>query len=246
MESGKYAATAKEQAVSYDVGLRSYMLQVYNYMTIALAITGIVALFAASSDAVMSVMYMRNEAGQLAGMAPLGWVVAIAPIAFVFMFSLRLHKMQSSTAKLLLWVFAGIMGLSLSSVFLTYTGVSIARVFFITSSVFGAMSLYGYTTKKDLSGWGSFLLMGLFGVIIASVVNIFLRSSALDFAASLIGVIIFIGLTAYDTQRIKSMYYSAAGDGEATSKLAVMGALSLYMDFINLFLQMLRFFGDRR
>ena len=191
-------------------------------------------------------MYVRNAAGQFAGMAPLGWVVAIAPIAFVFMFSMGLARMNASMAKVLLWVFAGIMGLSLSSVFLIYTGGSIARVFFISASVFGAMSLYGYTTKKDLTTWGSFLMMGLLGIIIASVVNIFLKSSALEFAVSLIGVVIFVGLTAYDTQRIKGAYYSAGGDSESVSKLAVMGALNLYMDFINLFLHMLRFFGDRR
>lgn len=247
MKSGKYnAATAKSQAVSYDEGLRKYMLQVYNYMTAALMITGIVALFAASSEAIMALMYLRNEAGQFVGMTPMGWIVALAPLAFVFIFSFGLYKMHSSTAKLMLWVFSAIMGLSLSSLFFVYTGGSIARVFFITASVFGGMSLYGYTTKKDLSGWGSFLIMGVLGLVIASVVNIFLQSSALQFAVSVIGVLIFTGLTAYDTQRIKAMYYSAVGDMEATSKLAVMGALSLYMDFINLFLSMLRLFGDRK
>ncbi len=247
MRSGKYdTATAKPQAVVYDEGLRAYMLQVYNYMAGALMITGIVALLAASNDAVMSLMYTRNAVGQYAGMAPLGWLVALAPIAFVFLFSMGLHKMQASTAKVMLWVFAGVMGLSLSSVFLIYTGSSIARVFFITASVFGGMSLYGYTTKKDLSSWGSFLIMGLFGVILASLVNIFLQSSSLQFAVSLIGVLIFTGLTAYDTQRIKSVYYEAVGDVETVSKMAVMGALTLYMDFINLFLQLLQFFGDRR
>lgn len=247
MESGKYnTAAAKEQSVSYDLGLRSYMLQVYNYMAAALTITGIVSLFAASSSTVMALMYKTNAAGQFIGMAPLGWVVAIAPIAFVFMFSMGLARMNVAFAKLSLWLFAGMMGLSLSSTFLIYTGESITRVFFISASVFAAMSLYGYTTKKDLTGWGSFLMMGLLGVIIASVVNMFLHSPALQFAASLIGVLIFVGLTAYDTQRIKAAYYSVVGDTELVSKMAVMGALNLYMDFINLFLYMLRFFGDRR
>lgn len=247
MRSGKYdTAAARGQTVSYDQGLRSYMLQVYNNMTAALIITGIVALLAASSETIMSMMYLRNAAGQFAGMAPLGWIIAIAPFAFVFAFSFGLYRMQASTARFLLWFYAAIMGLSLSSIFLIYTGGSIAKVFFITASVFGAMSLYGYTTKKDLTGWGSFLMMGLIGVVIASLVNMFLKSSGLDFAVSLLGVVIFTGLTAYDTQRIKSIYYTAGGDVEAISKLAVMGALSLYMDFINLFMQMLRFFGDRR
>lgn len=246
MRSGQYnAAKTSAQGISYDAGLRSYMLQVYNYMTAALIITGIVALLAASSETVKSLMYVQKASGQI-GMTGIGWLVAFAPIVFVFVLNAGLSKAKASTARMMLWAFAAVMGLSLSSIFLVYTDTSIAKTFFITASVFGAMSLYGYTTKKSLASWGSFLIMGLFGIIIASLVNMFLQSPALDFAVSLIGVVIFVGLTAYDTQRIKSIYAVAEGDTETTTRLALIGALSLYMDFINLFLHLLRFFGDRR
>jgi hypothetical protein len=170
----------------------------------------------------------------------------LAPLGFVFFFSYKLNSISAETAKTYLWIYSALMGVSLATIFVVYTGTSIARVFFITASTFGAMSLYGYSTKKDLSGFGSFLIMGLIGLMIASLVNIFLKSSAMEFALSVIGVFIFIGLTAYDTQRIKQSYYQFAGNDEMVGKAAVMGALSLYMDFINLFIMMLRFFGDRR
>ena len=221
---------------SYDVGLREYMVKVYNYMAVALAISGFVAFFTASSTALMQAIFGT----------PLSWVVVLAPLAFVFLFSYKLNSLSSTQAKSYLWIFSGLMGLSLATVFVVYTQASIARVFFISASVFGIMGLYGYTTKKDLTEMGSFLMMGLIGVIIASLVNLFLRSSALDFALSILGLFIFIGLTAYDTQKIKQMYYQVSGNGEMVTKIAVMGALNLYMDFINLFLMMLRLFGDRR
>ncbi len=205
-------------------------------MSIALAISGVVAFLVASSPALMSLFFGT----------PLMWVVMLAPLGFVFFMGAKLNSISAEKAKVYLWIYSGLMGISLASIFVLYTGTSVARVFFITASVFGAMSLYGYTTKKDLSGLGSFLIMGLFGLIIASLVNIFLKSSALEFALSLVGVLIFIGLTAYDTQKIKQAYYHFSGDNEMVAKMAVMGALNLYMDFINLFLMLLRFFGDRR
>ena len=221
-----------------DEGLRSYMLRVYNYMTIGLGITGVVAYFtyvtAVSSPAFAQALYG----------SPLKWVVMLAPLGMVFFLSARISKMSVSGAQTAFWVFAALMGLSLSSIFMVYTGASITRVFFITAASFGALSLFGYTTKKDISGWGSFLFMGLIGIIIASIVNIFLGSSALHFAISVIGVLVFAGLTAYDTQQIKEMYFE--GDGEvAAGRKAIMGALRLYLDFINLFIMLLQLFGNR-
>ena len=218
-----------------DEGLRAYMLRVYNYMASALALSGVVALAVSSSDSLVALIFG----------SPLQWVVILAPLGLVFFLSARVNKMSASAAQTTFWIFAGLMGVSLASIFLVYTPVSIVRVFFITAGTFGAMSFYGYTTKKDLSGWGSFLFMGLIGIIIASVVNIFLASSALHFAISVIGVLIFVGLTAYDTQKIRNNYLEADGHEVATKK-AVMGALTLYLDFINLFLMLLRLFGDRR
>ncbi|WP_436643805.1 Bax inhibitor-1/YccA family protein [Microbaculum sp. FT89] len=224
-----------------DEGLRAYMLQVYNYMAIGLAVTGVVA-FGAFTMAV--------SGGQLTGFgqaiyaSPLKWLIMLAPLGMVFFLSARLNSLSLGGAQMAFWVFAALMGLSLSSIFLVYTGNSIARVFFITAASFGGLSLYGYTTKKDLSGWGSFLFMGLIGIIIASVVNIFLASSALQFAVSVIGVLVFAGLTAYDTQQIKEMY-SAQDDGTTAGRKAIMGALRLYLDFINLFVMLLSLFGNR-
>ena len=212
------------------------MLGVYNNMGIALAISGLVSFLFANSPTLMNGIFG----------SPLKWLVLFAPLVFVFIFSAKINSMSVDTARTCLWAFAALMGLSLAPIFLMYTGASIARAFFITASLFGAMSLYGYTTKKDLTGMGSFLFMGLIGVVIASVVNIFLKSSGLDFVVSILSVIIFTGLTDYDSQRIKSMYYQLAGSGDAIAKASIMGALSLYMDFINLFITMLRFFGDRR
>jgi len=221
-----------------DEGLRSYMLRVYNYMGIGLAVTGVVAY-------TMAALAVSNPAfAQAVYGSPLMWVIILAPLGMVFFLSFRINKMSVSAAQTTFWIFAALMGASLSSIFLVYTGNSIARVFFITAATFGSVSLYGYTTKKDLSGWGSFLFMGLIGIIIAMVVNIFLASSALQFAISVIGVLVFTGLTAYDTQQIKEMYFE--GDSALVAgRKAIMGALRLYLDFINLFLMLLRLFGNR-
>ena len=231
-----------------DEGLRAYMLKVYNYMTIGLLLTGFIAYFFGKASIV------TNEVGQIVGVtqvgallfgSPLKWVVMLAPLGFVFYLSARINKMSVSAAQITFWLFASIMGLSLASVFIEFTQTSIARVFFITSGTFAAMSLYGYTTKRDLTKLGGFLFMGLIGIIIASIVNLFVGSSALQFAISVIGVLVFVGLTAYDTQNIKNMYY--AGDSETIgSKKALMGALKLYLDFINLFILLLQLVGQRR
>jgi len=226
---------ARAESISIDQGLRAHMLKVYNYMASGLALTGIVAMFTANSETLMQTIFGT----------PLQWVVMLAPLGFVMVLSFGINKLSTQAAQGLFWAFAVVMGLSISSIFLIYTGTSIARVFFISSSMFAGMSLYGYTTKRDLSGFGSFLMMGLIGLIIASVVNIFLQSSALEFVISAAGVLIFVGLTAYDTQKIKSIY-NAADDHTVATKKAIMGALTLYLDFINLFLMMLRLFGDRR
>ena len=204
-------------------------------MGMGTAVTGLVAYFTSQSPAMLDLIYNT----------PLRWVVMLAPLAFVLVLSFGIQRMRASTAQLTFWAFAAIMGLSLASIFLVYTGQSIATTFFVSASTFLGMALYGYTTKRDLTAWGSFLFMGLLGLIVASLVGLFIQSSALQFAISVIGVLIFTGLTAYDTQKIKEMYY--AGDSSETGgKKAVMGALSLYLDFINLFLYLLRFIGDRR
>jgi FtsH-binding integral membrane protein len=221
-----------------DQGLRSYMLKVYNLMALGVALTGLVAYFVANYA-------MSNPAfAQAIYQSPLRWVVIFAPLAMVFWLSFGIQKMSLFAAQLSFWIYAGLVGLSLSTIFLVYTGASIVQTFAVTAASFGALSLYGYTTKRDLSAMGSFMIMGLFGLILASIVNIFLHSSALQFAISAIGVLVFAGLTAWDTQKIKEMYFD--GDGfEVMGKKAIMGALSLYLDFINLFLFMLRFMGNR-
>jgi uncharacterized protein len=237
-----------DRAVAYDMGLRAHMISVYNYMAGGVALTGLVA-WVTYLNAVVT-----NPSGAIVGLTPLGqtlftsptvWVVMLAPLAFVFFLSFRIGHMQASTAKLLFFVYAGVMGLSLATIFMVYTQTSITRVFFISAAAFGALSLYGYTTQRSLDAMGSFLIMGLFGLIIASLVNIFLKSSGLDWALSVIGVLIFAGLTAWDTQKIKELY-DPQDDGTVTSRKAIMGALSLYLDFINMFMMMLRLFGDRR
>lgn len=231
----RVAAQARVGSAQVDAGLRQYMLSVYNYMGLGLAITGLVAVFVASTPALFEPLLL----------SPLRWVVMLAPIGFVFFLSARINSMSVSAAQITFWIDAAVMGLSLASIFLVFTHESIARVFFITAGTFGAMSLYGYTTQRDLSQFGSFLMMGLIGIIIASIVNIFLGSSALQFAISVIGVLVFVGLTAYDTQRIKESYYELAGS-DTLAKGAIMGALTLYLDFINLFVMLLQLFGQNR
>ncbi|MBK20365.1 MAG: hypothetical protein CMM52_16155 [Rhodospirillaceae bacterium] len=228
-----FTGTTVDQAV-FDEGLRAHMLRVYNYMASGIALTGIIALLAVSSPALMNAIYST----------PLQWVVMLAPLAFVLFLSFGLHRMSFFSAQAVFWMFSAAMGLSLSYIFLLYTGGSIARVFFITAGAFAGMSLFGYTTKKDISGWGSFLIMGLIGIIIAMVVNIWLASPAIHFAISVIGVLVFAGLTAYDTQNIKNEY-AEHYDEETSGKLAISGALRLYLDFINLFIMLLHLFGNR-
>jgi hypothetical protein len=225
-----------------DQGLRSHMLHVYNYMASGVLLTGIIALAFARMAVDANGL---TPLGQAVYGSPLMWVIMFSPLVMVMVMSFGLNKLSLFALQACFWAFAALMGVSLSSIFLAYTDASIARVFFIAAAAFGGLSLYGYTTKKDLSGWGSFLFMGLIGIVIASVVNIFLGSSMLEFAISVIGVLVFAGLTAYDTQKIKELYYQNYG-AEQTAKLSIMGALSLYLDFINLFLMLLRLFGSSR
>jgi hypothetical protein len=228
------STAARTGGAVYDEGLRQHMLRVYNYMGVGLAVTGLVAFFVASTPALYVPIFQT----------PLKWVVMLAPLAFVFFLSFRMQTVSAAKAQMLFWAFCAVMGLSLASVFLVFTGASIARTFFITATMFGATSLYGYTTKRDLSKFGSFLIMGLIGIIIASLVNLFIGSSALQFAISIIGVLVFTGLTAYDTQSIKEQYAEGFGH-EANNKMAVFGALSLYLNFINLFQLLLSLTGER-
>lgn len=226
-----------------DEGLRSYMLRVYNYMTIGLVLTGLTAYVVSSTPALLQLFYAQNALGQLQP-TMLAYMAMFSPFAFILALSFGIQRMSASTAQLVFWLFAAVMGLSMSHIFLTFTGASITRVFFITASTFAAMSLYGYTTKRDLSGLGSFLFMGLIGIILASIVNIFIGSTVMQFAISVIGVLVFVGLTAYDTQKIKEMYDELDGS-EVAGKKAIMGALRLYLDFINLFMMLLHLFGNR-
>ena len=247
-EKQVYTGTRTIDQAEFDAGLRAHMLRVYNYMASGLALTGIFAIVIAQLSVV------TNDAGQIVALtnlgntlfgSPLKWVVMLAPLGMVFFLSARLHRMSQSTAQITFWIYAAMMGISLATIFIAFTGASVARVFFITAGTFAGMSLWAYTTKKDLSGWGSFLFMGLIGIIIASIVNIFISSSALQFAVSVIGVLVFVGLTAYDTQNIKNEYAEHL-DEESAGKLAISGALRLYLDFINLFIMLMHLFGDRR
>ncbi len=231
----QFAQNRTAGVAEIDEGLRAFMLKVYNYMGLGLALTGAVAFFTSSTPALMQAIFGT----------PLQWLVMLSPFAFILVLSFGINRLRPATAQLLFWAFAGVMGLSLSSIFIVYTGTSIARVFFITASVFGAMSLYGYTTKKSLANWGSFLFMGLIGLVIAMIVNMLFPSGVLSFIISCAGVLIFTGLTAYDTQQIKQEYY--AGDGAVVSeKKAIMGALRLYLDFINLFIMLMHLLGQNR
>ena len=239
---------ATQTTVVMDEGLRAYMLKVYNYMASGILLTGLISLIffklSVVTDADGSVVALTNI-GNALFFSGFKWVVMLAPLGVVFYMSFKINKMSAAKAQGAFWVFAALMGLSLSSIFLIYTGASITRVFFITAGTFGAMSIYGYTTKRDLTKLGSFLMMGLIGIIIASLVNMFMKSTMMHFVISILGVLIFVGLTAYDTQKIKNMYQSS-DTGELIGKKAVMGALTLYLDFINLFIMLLRLFGQRR
>ena len=235
------ASYGSQADASIDQGLRSYMLRVYNLMAMGLAITGVVA-WGAFQMAVAD--GQLTPFGQLIYASAFRWIVILAPLGLVMFLSFRIHKMSVAAAQATFWVYSGLVGLSLSTIFLVYTGQSITQTFFVTAASFGALSLYGYTTKRDLTGMGSFLFMGLIGLMLAMVVNIFLASSALQFAISGIGVLIFAGLTAYDTQQIKEMYYDG-DDTMVAGRKAIMGALRLYLDFINLFTFLLQFMGNR-
>ncbi|MEK9910969.1 MAG: Bax inhibitor-1/YccA family protein [Candidatus Puniceispirillum sp.] len=238
MQDNRFMNTAAATAAQTDVGLRAFMLGVYNHMTTALLLTGFFAY--ATKWAVLSVPGL----GQLMYGTPLKWVVMLAPLGMVFWLSARMDRMSSSSARSMFYVYGAVMGISLASILMVYTGASVARAFFITAGAFAGLSLYGYTTKRSLSGVGSFLIIGLFGLIIASIVNIFMASTQLEFLISVAGVLIFAGLTAWDTQRIKSMY-SVGDSQEIAAKKSIFGALTLYLDFINMFLMMLRLFGNR-
>jgi len=238
----RYGQVAGGVRTDVDEGLRAYMLRVYNYMAIALALTGVAA---------YGTFNLAVSDGQL---TPLGvtlyasafrWVVILAPLAMVFFLAFRINRMSVAAAQTTFWVYSAMVGVSLSTIFLVYTQSSITQTFFITAAAFGALSLYGYTTKRDLSAMGAFMVMGLFGLIIAMVVNIFLGSTALQWAISVIGLIVFAGLTAWDTQKIKSMYDVVANDETMMGRTAIMGALSLYLDFLNMFMFLLQFLGNR-
>lgn len=230
---------------AFDAGLRAYMLKVYNYMCVALAITAVFSYASLSFAPLTSMLFKVDAMGRLAGLSGFGMLVSFAPIMLVLFLGFRLNNISTPSAQMIFWAYAALMGMSLASLGLVYTGASLTRTLLITSSVFAAMSLYGYTTKRDLTAYGSLFTMAIFGLIIASIANMFLQSNAMYFATSVIGVLVFTGLVAYSTQEIKSHYYIAGG-GEAGEKLAIMGALRLYINFINLFIYLLRFFGDRR
>jgi FtsH-binding integral membrane protein len=229
-------------AVGVDEGLRQYMLKVYNWMALGLALTGAVAFAVISVPGLSDLFYQSTPSGRPISLTILGWIALFAPLAIVFFFSFRIDAMSAATAQGVFWLYAGLMGLSLAPIVAVYTATSVAKVFFITAAMFGAMSLWGYTTKRDLTGFGHFLIMGVIGLLIAMIVNIFLKSSAMGFVISILGVLIFTGLTAYDTQKIKSMY-DASHDREVMTKMGIMGALNLYLDFINIFIFLLRLVG---
>jgi FtsH-binding integral membrane protein len=240
--TGAAYAAAGARAEAHDAGLRAYMLSVYNYMLSGVLLTGIIALVVGNTSLVE---LMVQNTGRGYSPTVLGWIVTLSPLAIVFAMSFGQARMSEGTLKTLFFVYAALMGASLSTIFLAYTATSIAQVFFATAAGFGALSLYGYTTKRDLSGLGTFLIMGLVGLIVASIVNLFLQSGTMSLVISAIGVLIFAGLTAYDTQKIKSMYVHVAGT-DMMGKVVIMGALNLYLDFINMFLFLLRLFGSSR
>jgi FtsH-binding integral membrane protein len=240
-EFNNYQTQSRAQTIDraeVDAGLRAYMLRVYNYMAAALAVTGVVALgtatLAQSSPAFAQALYF----------SPLKWVVFLAPLGMIFFLGHAINKLSVGAAQTAFWVFAALIGVSMSSIFLVFTATSIAQTFFVTAGAFGALSIYGYTTQRDLSGMGTFLFMGLIGLVLAMVVNFFLQSSAMQFAISVIGVLIFAGLTAYDTQKIKNTFDYVAHDGELMARSAINGALALYLDFINMFQFLLHFLGN--
>ncbi|MBK5909910.1 hypothetical protein CCR85_00180 [Rhodothalassium salexigens] len=243
MRSAGYGATGA-RSMATDAGLRRYMLGVYNYMASAVLLTGIVSLLVYSNDALSGLFY-QMQAGRPVGMTGLGWIATLSPLAFILVLSFGINKLSAAATQALFWTFAVLFGISMSSIFYTYTGQSIAQVFFVTAIAFGGLSLYGYTTKRDLGPVGTFAIMGLIGIIVASLVNIFVASSMMSFIISVAGVLIFAALTAYDTQRIRQTYDMVVGNAEMMKKASVMGALSLYLDFVNLFMMLLSLLGNR-
>jgi hypothetical protein len=235
-------------ADTMDAGLRAHMLRVYNYMVGALALTGAVAWLVSSSPVLLNAFYHQVVTANGVALSPtiLGWVVMLAPLALVFFLSFRIMQMSQAAAQATFWAYAAMVGASLASILIVYTGASVAMTFFVTAATFGTMSLWGYTTKRDLTGFGHFLFMGLIGILLAMVANFFFKSPAINFVVSILGVLIFTGLTAWDTQKIKNTYYQVGGDTAVAGKAAIMGALSLYLDFLNIFLFLLRFMGNRR
>jgi FtsH-binding integral membrane protein len=240
--TGATYAAPGARAEAHDAGLRAYMLSVYNYMLSGVLLTGIIALVVGNTS-LIGLMVQATARGYSPTL--LGWIVTLSPLAIVFAMSFGQSRMSEGTLKTLFFVYAALMGASLSTIFLAYTATSIAQVFFATAAGFGALSLYGYTTQRDLSGLGTFLIMGLVGLIVASIANIFIGSGTMSLVISAIGVLIFAGLTAYDTQKIKSLYVHVAGT-DMMGKVVIMGALNLYLDFINMFLFLLRLFGSSR
>lgn len=240
-----YTKSFAQDRGSMDEGLRSYMLKIYNFMAMGLLVTGVFAYATLTFLPLKELMFNIGPNGELLGTTGLGMLISFSPLAIAIYFFMGFGRMSINAAQTLFWVYASLMGMSLAYLGLVYTGQSLVRTFLICASVFGGMSIYGYTTKKDLTSMGSFLVMGLVGIIVVSLVNLFLQSPAIDFATSLIGIGVFMGLTAWDVQKLKTMYFSVGG-GEAGQKMAVLGAFTLYLDFINLFLYMLRFFGDRK
>ena len=237
------SSTTTATGAAVDAGLRAYMLSVYNYMTSAILLTGVVALLIGNTNAVNSLISYNALTGHI-GPSGLGWIVMFAPLGIVLWMSFGFNRISAGLAQFLFWTFAVLMGASLSTIFIAYTDASIALTFFATAAAFASLSLYGYTTKRDLSGMGTFLLMGLVGIIVASVLNLFLQNGTFSLVIAAIGVLVFAGLTAYDTQKIKSLYFQVAGS-DIMGKTAIMGALTLYLDFINMFMFLLRFMGSR-
>jgi len=233
-----FPASAGARDAAYDAGLRSYMLSVYNYMASGVLLTGIVALLFSRGGAESPAATIIMAGG------PLAWLIMLAPLGFVMVLSFGINRLSTGAAQALFWAFATVMGLSMSTIFLRFTGESIATTFFATTAAFAGLSLFGYTTKKDLSGFGTFLIMGVVGILVASIINIFLQSSVMSLVISIVGVLLFAGLTAYDTQRIKSMYAYVAGT-DMMGKTVIMGALSLYLDFVNMFTFLLNLMGSR-
>jgi FtsH-binding integral membrane protein len=235
-------------ADTMDTGLRAHMLRVYNYMVGALALTGVVAYAVANSPPLLNAFYHQVLTANGVAVSPtiLGWIVMFAPLGLVFLLSFRIMQMSQQAAQATFWAYAAMVGASLSSILITYTGASVAMTFFVTAATFGTMSLWGYTTKRDLTGFGHFLFMGLVGILLAMLANFFFKSPAINFVVSVLGVLIFTGLTAWDTQKIKDTYFTVGGDTAVAGKAAIMGALKLYLDFLNIFLFLLRFMGNRR